>query len=236
MIRIQVLESWRAAMLAGVVVLAGCASADVEELRDYEGAALPKPDRVVVYDFAYAPEPDEADSPADGQPQAALSAEEIAYGREIANLLQAVLVEEIRAMGLPAERIEDLSRTQGTMLMIHGQFLSVNEGSGAARFLIGFGAGRTKVVTRTQVYHFTPQRQRLIEEFEVVATSGSKPGFILPLGVGSATGNLARSVLLGGTAGVASEVLGADVVSDTQRTGEELAESLEDFFEQQGWL
>ena len=70
----------------------------------------------------------------------------------------------------------------------------------------------------------------------MVATSGSKPGFLLPLGVGSATGNLARSVVLGGTTGVASEVLGADVVSDTQRTGEELAEALEDFFEQQGWL
>lgn len=208
----------------------------METLQAYGGKDLPKPDRVVIYDFAYAPDEGEVTADGTGVSQPALTEEQIVYGRAIADLLQEVLVQEIGAMGLPAERIERLSRTQGNMLFIHGQFLSVSEGSGAARMLVGFGAGRTKVITRAQVYYFTSQGQQRIKEFEVVATSGSKPGLILPIGIGAATGNMKRSLIIGGTVAVTSEILGADVQADTERTGEELAASLRAFFRDQGWL
>lgn len=225
-----------AAALSLLLLIAGCASADVKTLQAYEGKSLPRPDRVVVYDFAYAP--DDGEVTADGKDvaQPDLTEEQIVYGRAISDLLQEVLVQEIGAMGLPAERIEQLSRTQGNMLLIHGQFLSVNEGSGAARMLVGFGAGRTKVITRAQAYYFTPQGQQRIKDFEVVATSGSKPGLILPIGIGAASDNMKRSLIIGGTATVTSEVLGDKVHADTERTGEELAATLRKFFADQGWL
>ena len=232
------------AALASLLILAACASAEVTQVQKYQGETtqLPRPDRVVIYDFAYSPEtaqsPESAGAASDGnqvngQPQ--LTEQQVAFGRAVSDLLQGVLVEEILAMGLPAERIENLSSPLGNMLLIHGQFLSVDEGSRAARMLVGFGAGRTKVVTRTQVYYYTAERQDLLKELEAVATSGSKPGFILPLGVGTATGKVARSAVIGGGVAVAGE-LGADVEADTRRTGEELAAALKVYFEQQGWL
>ncbi|MDJ0608397.1 MAG: DUF4410 domain-containing protein [Kiloniellales bacterium] len=231
------------AALLAAALLAGCASANVTKLEAYKGETLAKPDRVVVYGFAYAPGQGGAAGQGTGQGtagdaagQPALTPEQVEFGKSISDVLQAVLVEEIGAFGIPTEPAGKLAGAEGTALLIQGQFISVDEGSAAARMLVGFGAGRTKVVTRSQVRYATPEGEEQIKQFEVVGTSGSKPGFIMPLGIGGATGQMKRSVIIGGTATVVSEAVGPDVLSDTQRTGKELAAELGRFFKRQGWI
>ncbi len=237
----------RVTALLAAALLAGCASANVTKLEAYEGETLAKPDRIVVYGFAYAPgqggsaaqgtgQGTGEGTAGDGAGQPALTPEQVEFGKSISDVLQAVLVEEIGAFGIPTEPAGKLTDAQGSTLLIQGEFISVDEGSAAARMLVGFGAGRTKVVTRSQVRYATPEGQKQIKQFEVVGTSGSAPGFVMPLGIGGATGQMKRSIIIGGTATVVSEAVGPSVVSDTQRTGKELAAELGKFFKRQGWI
>jgi hypothetical protein len=41
--------------LVVLVVLGGCASTEVTNRKRYEGAKLPRPDRIIVYDFTADP-------------------------------------------------------------------------------------------------------------------------------------------------------------------------------------
>ena len=81
----------------------------VQTVEQYQGAQLPRPDRILVYDFAYSPSQVRLDRgiSADlarsiqGQPR---SLDELEVGQKVANVLAEQLVKEIREMGLPAQR------------------------------------------------------------------------------------------------------------------------------------
>ena len=88
--------------------LVGCGRTEVQTLITYPGE-LPKPDRVLVYDFALKPDDVSLDG-AIGKKLVHLmeggskTKEEVEVGRAVANVLSENLVKEIRDLGLPVER------------------------------------------------------------------------------------------------------------------------------------
>jgi len=202
---------------------------------------VPKPDRVLVYDFAVSPN----DVSLNRSPVARLgnrlsgkspTEEEIKVGRAVANALAEELVKRISALGLPAQRASGVQPPAEGTLVIEGQFVSIAEGNRLRRLVIGFGAGGSEVKTMAQVYLERAGGQYLVQEFETRAESSKKPGVATPMGVGAAVGGrIATGAAVGGGLGVATEPR-QTVEADARRTADELAKHLGQFFMAHGWI
>ena len=223
--------------LLAILALAGCGSTKVTtQMTDISGP-LPRPDRVLVYDFVVSPEDVKLDRglsarAIDAAKGTSRTEQEIQTGQAVASALSEHLVKEIRKLGLDAERAAGPPPQQGSDLAIAGQFLSIDEGNRTERVVIGLGAGRTDVQAEVQLH----QNGLVVEQLVTEAKSGRKPGAAETMGAGAAAGNLAVSAAV--TAGVtgADEAFGATVEADAARTAKKLAEQLKPFFVREGWI
>ena len=222
--------------LTGVVA---CARTSVQSLNE-RAVGLPKPQVVVVHDFAVTPGDVALDS-AIGQQlirtvrETPASEQELKTGREVARIVSENLVKEINALGIPTVHAATSSASAGPTLVVDGQFLSVDEGNRTQRMVIGFGAGATEVRTLVQIYETTNDGRRLVEDFYTTVKSSLKPGMGPMRGaVGAVAGRAAASA----AASTGSEVVGMrsqTVESDAKHTAEEIAKVLKKFFADQGW-
>jgi hypothetical protein len=230
--------------LALIVAVTRCAATKVKPVGVYGGqGALPKPDRVLVYDFAVSPDEVSLNSGPLARLRALISdtdqtEAELEVGREVAAALSEELVERIRALGLPAERASGAQpHTSGT-LTVEGQFVSIDEGNRLRRMFIGFGLGNTEVKTLVQVYHGTNGGRALVQEFETSAEGSKLPGMGPMMGVGAAARGavgLATAAGVSGAARTAGEFRHA-VEVEARRTAEVLTKHLASFFAAQGWI
>ncbi len=227
--------------ILGLVLLAGCTSSSSQ--LETGNAELPRPQVVVVQDFAVMPGEVQLDPGLSGTIDETLganndaprTAQELQVGRQAANAMADKLVAEIRDLGLPAQRGYGLPPGLQTGLVITGQFVAVDQGNRTERVTLGLGAGRSDVRVRVQVFDVTPQGRRLADEIEVDAKSGLQPGMAETMGVGALTGHFLVSTLVSGGLQVADESLGTSVVADTDRASKGIAKQLASFFGQQGW-
>jgi len=245
---------WRILLLSGlcVAMMMGCGRTSVRSIPvSYNqpaafpaGAAnepafpRPKPDLILVYDFAVSADDVALDraigarvlQQLQGTPQ---TEAQLKVGRSAAQALSVELVKAIQKLGLPAERASGTPPRVSNALAIEGQFVSIDEGNRLKRMVIGLGAGATEVKAQVQVYGVTPAGNRLLQEFETTAQSPRKPGMAETMGVSAARG--AATTALSGGVGVASEY-GDTVEADARRTASAVAEKLSQFFASEGWI
>jgi hypothetical protein len=227
-----------AALVPTLVLVAGCAPTEVRPTGRHDAnQPLPRPERILVYDFAVSP----GDIKLNSGPGARLlrvlgkdspSEEQSKIGRQVARVFSEELVEEIRELGLPAERATHLPSLPDRTLAVDGQFVSIDEGNRARRMVIGFGVGATVVTAHVQVYMGRPAGQILLEEFETRAESSKKPGAAMTMGAGAAIG---AGVAVGAAASGALETQ-AGVEADARRTAKALAKQLAELFARRGWI
>ncbi len=225
---------------AVLMLLAGCTQSSSQL---DTAAALPRPQVIVVEDFAVAPGEVQLDPGISGTIDETLrgntlpprTPEEREIGRKVANALAEKLVIEIRDLGFPAQRGAGLPAGYTTGLAITGQFIGVDQGNRAERVAIGLGAGRSDVRVRTQVFDVGPSGRSLADEIEVDAKSGLQPGMAETMGAGALAGHLVASTLISGGLQAADESLGASVVADADRAAKGIAKQLAVFFGEQGW-
>jgi hypothetical protein len=231
-----------AILLALSIGALGCASTSVSSSGEYSGALLPRPERILIFPFATSPEEVQLDwSPtvSGAWKLQGLTADQArrkvatAVSRRVAEKL----VTKVGALGLRAELAgEGLPVTSAGTLAITGQFLAIDEGNRAERVVIGLGAGRSEVRTSVQVAEIFPEGRRLVDQFEVDAKSGFKPGAAETMGVGAAAGHVAVAAAVSAAGSVASEAFGDDVEADAERTATKIASVLQGFFARQGWV
>lgn len=219
----------------------GCASTKTVGSEQYAGR-LARPDRILVYRFATST----ADVQLDSSPTVEASwrlkgisapSERQEVANSVADAVADRLVEKIQALGLPAERASGAPQPgDATVLAVTGHFLEVDEGSRVARVTIGLGAGRSGVRTAVQVVQVADAGRRVVDEFEIEAQSGRRPGAAETLGAGAAAGTLATAAVVTAAATVGSEAFGDDVDADGKRTADKIAAMLGQFFAQQGWI
>jgi Domain of unknown function (DUF4410) len=221
-----------------LIALVGCASTKVTERQTYQHGQLPRPDRILVYDFATT----YADLPSWSEParrydatMTATSGEDIEKGRELGAKVANNLVEEIREMGLPATSGEGQTLRPGD-IMIVGYFESIDEGSAAKRVVLGFGSGGADLKTQVEGYQMTEQGPRELGSRDVDSGPGKSPGVIVPLAVTLATHNPIG--LIAGTAlHVGGEVSGKTTIDGSaQRTAKEIGGELKTIFQENGWI
>jgi hypothetical protein len=239
------LDTFHRGLALGVLLLvfAGCARSSVQTHQETHGK-LPRPDTVLVYDFAVTPDEIMLDtglsaelrryySEHTGTP---LSAQEIKIGHQVADAVADELVQQIRGYGLQAERALGKPPARGRTLMVKGQFVSIDEGNRTERVAIGFGSGRTSVEANVQVYNLTPEGLKQVETMQASSESGGKPGMGVLMGAGALAGHLLASTLVSGTLSTAGELSFQTVQADAKRLAGKVAAELGQFFVQQGWI
>ena len=212
----------------------GCASAKVTQTKG--AGPLPKPDMIVVRDFAVTPAEVTLDrgvmasAVRDSKGRAA-SEEEVQVGYLVADRLAQSLVEELRAAGIPAARAGEKTVISGTTAILQGEFLTIDEGDQTKRVWVGFGLGGSQVRTRIQVV----QGGKVVAEAETATKSSLKPGMLTSLGASAAAGT-ATSVVVGAAGQGVSEAFIANVEADAKRTAKEVAKKVRQAYKERGWL
>jgi hypothetical protein len=201
---------------------------------------LPRPDLIVVHDFAVTA----ADVALDGAMGARLlrmveetqaSRQEIKTGREVARIVTERLVKEIAQLGIPAIPATAATPAAGTTLAIEGHFVSIDEGNRMRRMVVGFGAGASEVRTLVQVYETSSEGRRLVEDFYTTVKSSRKPGMGPMVGVGAAAGRVVVGAATSAGVGVATE-WSQTVEGDARHTADEITKVLRKFFADQDWI
>jgi Domain of unknown function (DUF4410) len=225
--------------LLALAALTGCASTKVTSRQVLVTGQLPRPNDILVYDFAATP----ADVPSSSdyanpnyRPPLPQTSEEIAAGRQAGAQVAAALVEQIRKMGLPAMQASPGVQPHLNDLVIRGYFISVEEGSTAKRMAIGFGSGSSKLITAVEGYQMTAQGLRKLGSGTVDAAGGKGPGAGLGVVGWVVTGSPVGLVVGTGVKAYGEASGSSKVEGRAKATAKEIAKQLKTRFQEQGWI
>ena len=225
--------------LFALILIAGCASTEITDREVIVTEKMPRPNQIWVYDFAATA----ADLPADStladhhsEHPISQTAEEIETGREVGTEIAKQLVEQIRLMGMPAERATKGTIAQINDILIRGYLVSVEEGSKAKRLSIGFGSGGSELRVAAEGFQKTAQGLRKLGSGVVDSEGGKSPGAGVGLAVFAATKNPVGLIVSSGVK-VYGEMSGkAKIEGRVEQIVEEIADILKTRFEEQGWI
>jgi hypothetical protein len=220
-------------------VLAGCASTKVTEQTPMVSPGLARPNQIWVYDFIADP----AQMPANSSIAADLSApntppteEELETGRQLGAAIAKDLVADIQAMGLSAVQAGPGAAPQVGDGVIRGYLVSVQGGSAAKRFLVGFGAGSSEMDTVVEGYAVTPEGWRKLGSGTLSSSGNKTPGLIAPAAVTIATGNPLGLIIVGGMKIYGEESGRNRIEGRAKATADAIAEQLKIRFQDRGWI
>jgi hypothetical protein len=224
-----------------MLLLAAC-STKVTQTGNYvagavgNGAALPRPQRVLVMNFYVDPQAVQLDRGIGPRMMRTLQpdAPTATPARDVQDAIAEALVDDIRKMGLPVERALPDTPLRPTDLVIQGQIMKIDEGNRTRRLTLGFGAGKSSVEAKAQIYYGRSDgKPQLLQTYDAGANSGRKPG----MGIGAASalgGGSVAPVALSGAVGVHGEKQG--IAGEGQHLGDRIAYNLSEMFVQQGWI
>lgn len=235
-----VLPRWGAVAVLAALALAGCTSTEITT-DDVDRNAEPRPDQLIVFNFATSPDEVTLDRGLIADVRDLLhreprTAKEKQIGHAVADALATELVKELRAKGLPAVRAGDVVEPGIRPLQVRGQVLSIDEGNQTRRMIIGLGMGRSTVEARVQLFESVRGRADLLEQMTATTKSGRKPGMAEMIGVGALTGRIVTATILSGTASGVSEALLDNVDALAKSMAKKIAAKIVAFYQQRGWL
>jgi hypothetical protein len=226
-------------VLISLCLTIGCASTKITDHQVLVNEKLPRPDKILVYDFVATPADVPADSTIAGQyaehptPQ---TAEQIDAGRKAGAEIAEQLVKQIMDMGMPVERASLQTTPQTNDIVIRGYLLSIDEGSATKRVGIGLGSGASELKVAVEGYQMTAQGLRKIGSGTVGSGGSKTPGAGVGLGALLVTGNPVGLIVSGGMK-VYGEASGRSKIEGrAKQTAKEIADQLRLRFEQEGWI
>ena len=221
-------------------ILSGDVKADV--LKRYSGlATLPKPDKVVIHDFAVPAADITTDESAaaclhrrimqrhgvdgDSSPEALAQRVQAAFTKTLAAELQKANIQTIHTPAQTTPAAEGVM--SGSALIVDGEFVAIKEGNESKRIMIGFGRGASDIKTHVTVSSVTQGHSTVVLEFSLSSESGKKPGAVATMGVGS--------LAVGAAAGGISD-RNSTVEADASRMAKLVAKQLQTFMADQKWI
>jgi Domain of unknown function (DUF4410) len=226
-------------LFALAVVATGCASTTVTGQRQDVTEAVPRPNQIWVYDFVATASDIPADSSLRGQfspSSAEPTAQQISAGRQLGTLIARDLVADIQSMGLPAALAGPGTSAQVGDGIIRGYIVSVEGGSAAKRFVVGFGSGTSEMDTLVEGYVMTAQGLRRLGSGTLSSSGSRTPGMIVPAAVAIASGNPVGLIVAGGMK-IYGEASGRNQLEGRAKaTADEIAAQLRIRFQDRGWI
>jgi hypothetical protein len=226
-----------------VALTVSCAPTNVQQVSTTY-TQLQRPDLVLVYDFAVSPDEVKLDTGLSAELMqkyasykgASPTAQEIQLGHKVANTVADEIVKKLRSYGVWAERGYGWPYGRGKVLMVKGQFTSIDQGNRTERVAVGLGAGRSDVQANVQLVELTPTGVQQVESLRADSKSGFKPGMAEMMGVGAITNHLLMSTIVSGTLAGVSEMTAATVEADGKRMADKVAYDIGQFFIMQAWI
>ena len=212
--------------------LVGCATTHVQPMLEYEGTEqLQRPDLVLIHNFLAPPADDSPDQASNSEIE---DMEEMA--QEANDELCTTLIEEMKKLGLPAQKTSGSIPAGENTLSIEGEFLCLEEGSSLKMMFIGFGAGAAQVNTIVRIYLHSGNHKELLQEFMATVETSDKTGLgPAMLGMGPVPGGGIISATVSSGISAASETWGSDIEALSDALAKEIVKSFVDFAIRQGW-
>jgi len=168
--------------------------AKVEILHRYEGAEmLPKPERVVIQDFANngAFVDDERSSPHRESDSGTMPDDLV---QQLQKSVAKTLIGQFKKMKVESERVSDAGAVVGPALIVQGEFTSIAPGNSRKRIIVGFGLGASDLRTHVIISEVVGGQRTVLLECNIDSRSGRQPGAILTtsgtgFAIGVATGH-----------------------------------------------
>lgn len=227
-----------AACFIFLVIATGCASTEITNRERLVTGQLPRPSRILVYDFVATPADVPKESSAAGQPagDTAQTQEEIQAGRQLGASIAAQLVRQIGDMGLTAEKAAPQTKPQLNDIVIRGYLQSIFQGDGLKRVVVGFGYGASELETAVEGYQMTAKGLRKLGSGKVKSVGNKTPGGALGAVTMIANANPA-GLIVGGVVKGYGEISGNSKVEGLAKaTASKIAEQLQIRFQEEGWI
>jgi hypothetical protein len=223
------------------LLIAGCASTNVQETYEVANTGMPTPSPVLIYNFAVNPQDIQQNSSIFAKIQRNVennnqTAEEVQLGREVSDALATELTQKIAALGLYPVRADQSLRVTPGSILITGYFVDINEGNRLRRNAIGLGMGKSSIDSKVRVLAPSPSGYQELISFDAHADSGDMPGAAVMGPAGAAAGAGAAAVIA--TNAVAGGIKSYKSASAEQakKMADKIAAQLATYFAQQGWI
>ncbi|MHB9139436.1 MAG: DUF4410 domain-containing protein [Victivallaceae bacterium] len=221
-----------------LVIAAGCASTEVTSRERLVTGKLPRPSKILIYDFVATPA-DVPDSSAAGKAAGEATAqtpEEIEAGRQLGASIATQLAQQINDMGLQAEKATPQTKPQLNDIVIRGYLQSVFQGDSLKRVVVGFGYGSSELETAVEGYQMTAQGLRKLGSGKIKSVGNKTPGGAVGAVTMIANANPA-GLIVGGVVKGYGEISGKSKVEGLAKsTTQKIAEQLQIRFKEEGWI
>jgi len=174
---------WSAALAQGPLA----AKINVTPVAVYNGSAtLPKPQKILVYDFAVNPDDVQVDKMQALRPRHLLTGDE-SQDKIAAAANKKFYVELMKALektGIPVEHAAIGTPAPGNAMLVQGSFTSLKQGTKAERDTVGMGTGSADVETKVDVHLKTLSDTVLLSQFQTDTKPAANAGSALPMAAG----------------------------------------------------
>ena len=195
--RLKSTSGWFAASAfpAAAALLVSAASAqgplaakvNVTSVAIYTGSSpLPKPQKILVYDFAVNPDDVQVDKVQALRPRHLItgdkSSDQVAASAGKKYYLE--LVKALQKTGIPVEHVVPGTVAPENAMIVQGSFTSLKEGTKAERDTIGMDTGSADVQTKVDVNLKTPTETVLLSQFQTNTSAAKGTGSVVPVAAG----------------------------------------------------
>jgi hypothetical protein len=197
----------------------------------YTGSSpLPKPQKILLYDFALNPDDVQVDKVQALRPRHLLTGDKSqdAVAADAGKKYYAELVKALEKTGIPVEHVATGTAPTDNAMVIQGSFTSLKEGTKAERESIGMGTGNADVQTKVDVHLKTPSDTILLSQFQTDTQAARNVGSAVPV----AAGLNPAAVAAKSTIGDRKKTLDAYASKSADATAKEIFKSMA----AQGWI
>jgi hypothetical protein len=153
----------------------------------YTGSSpLPKPQKILVYDFAVNPDDVQVDKLQALRPRHLITGDKSqdAVAASANKKFYQELVKAMAKTGIPVEHVTVGTKPTDNAMLIQGSFTSLKEGTKAERDTIGMGTGNADVETKVDVHLKTPSDTVLLSQFQTDTKPAKNVGSVVPVAAG----------------------------------------------------
>ncbi|HWP00648.1 MAG TPA: DUF4410 domain-containing protein [Methylococcus sp.] len=223
------------------LLLGSCAASQVRVRGGVADSGMPKPQRVLIYNFAVNPEEVQENSGLFAKIGRSLSdadqaADQVRIGREVADALATELTEKIAALGLQPLRADANMPVTNDSVLVTGRFVKIDEGNRLRRNAIGLGLGQSSIDSEVRVMAPTRSGLRELVVFEAHADSGALPGAAILGPAGAAAGAGTAAVVAVNVATGAAKTYRSASAQLARQMADKIVSELAQYFARQGWI
>jgi Domain of unknown function (DUF4410) len=162
------------------------AKVKITPLAVYTGGPLPKPQKILVYDFSVNPDDVQVDKVQALRPRHLItgdkSSDKVAASAGKEYYLE--LMKALEKTGIPVEHVATGTAPADNAMVVQGSFTTLKEGTKAERDTIGMGTGSADVQTKVDVHLKTPTDTVLLSQFQTDTSAAKGTGSLVPVAAG----------------------------------------------------